>query len=73
MNKKTQIEILERAISDAQRAMNVQESIWMQEWEAARNPFIAINEWNNNHDRRMVYIQPWLDAKAELTKFRSKE
>jgi hypothetical protein len=73
MNKKTQIEILERAISDAQRAMNVQESIWMQEWEAARNPFIAINEWNNNHDRRMVYIQPWLDAKAELTKLRSKE
>jgi hypothetical protein len=73
MNKKTQIEILERAISDAQRAMNVQESIWMQEWEAARNPFIAINEWNNNHDRRMAYIQPWLDAKAELTKFRSRE
>jgi len=73
MNKKTQIEILERAISDAQRAMNVQESIWMQEWEAARNPFIAINEWNNNHDRRMSYIQPWLDAKAELTKFRSRE
>ena len=73
MNKKTQIEILERAISDAHRAMNVQESIWMQEWEAARNPFIAINEWNKNHDRRMVYIQPWLDAKAELTKFRSKE
>jgi hypothetical protein len=73
MNKKTQIEILERAISDAQRAMNVQESIWMQEWEAARNPFIAINEWNNNHDRRMVYIQPWLDAKAELTKLKSKE
>jgi hypothetical protein len=73
MNKKTQIEILERAISDAQRAMNVQESIWMQEWEAARNPFIAINEWNNNHDRRMVYIQPWLDAKAELTKLRSRE
>jgi len=73
MNKKTQIEILERAISDAQRAMNVQESIWMQEWEAARNPFIAINEWNNNHDRRMAYIQPWLDAKAELTKLRSKE
>jgi len=73
MNKKTQIEILERVISDAHRAMNVQESIWMQEWEAARNPFIAINEWNNNHDRRMVYIQPWLDAKAELTKFRSRE
>jgi hypothetical protein len=73
MNKKTQIEILERAISDAQRAMNVQESIWMEEWEAARNPFIAINEWNNNHDRRMAYIQPWLDAKAELTKFRSRE
>jgi hypothetical protein len=73
MNKKTQIEILERAISDAQRAMNVQESIWMEEWEAARNPFIAINEWNNNYDRRMVYIQPWLDAKAELTKFRSRE
>jgi hypothetical protein len=73
MNKKTQIEILERAISDAQRAMNVQESIWMQEWEAACNPFIAINEWNKNHDRRMIYIQPWLDAKAELTKFRSRE
>jgi hypothetical protein len=73
MNKKTQIEILERAISDAQRAMNVQESIWMEEWEAARNPFIAINEWNNNHDRRMSYIQPWLDAKAELTKLKSKE
>ena len=73
MNKKTQIEILERAISDAQRAMNVQESIWMEEWEAARNPFIAINEWNKNHERRMAYIQPWLDAKAELNKFRSKE
>ena len=73
MNKKTQIEILERAISDTQRAINVQEIIWMQEWEAARNPFLAINEWNKNHDRRMVYIQPWLDAKAELNKFRNKE
>ena len=73
MNKKTQIEILERAISDTHRAMAVQEKIWMEEWEAARNPFIAINEWNKNHDRRMVYIQPWLDAKAELTRFRSKE
>jgi hypothetical protein len=73
MNRKTQIEQLERAVGDAHRAMNVQESIWMQEWEAARNPFIAINEWNKNHERRMVYIQPWLDAKAELTRFRSKE
>ena len=73
MNKKTQLEILERAISDAHRAMAVQENIWMEEWEAARNPFIAINEWNKNHDRRMAYIQPWLDAKAELNKFRSKE
>jgi hypothetical protein len=73
MNRKTQIEQLERAVGDAHRAMNVQESIWMQEWEAARNPFIAINEWNKNHERRMIYIQPWLDAKAELTRFRSKE
>jgi hypothetical protein len=73
MNRKTQIEQLEKLVSDAQRAMNVQEITWMEEWEAARNPFIAINEWNKNYDRRMVYIQPWLDAKAELTKFRSRE
>lgn len=73
MNKKTQIEQLEKYISDAHREMNAQESIWMEEWEAARNPFIAINEWNKNHDRRMSYIQPWLDAKAELNKLRSKE
>jgi hypothetical protein len=73
MNRKTQIEQLERAVGDAHRAMAVQERIWMEEWEAARNPFIAINEWNKNHDRRMVYIQPWLDAKAELNKFRNKE
>jgi hypothetical protein len=73
MNRKTQIEQLERAVSDAHRAMSVQENIWMQEWEAAHNPFIAIDEWNKNHDRRMIHIQPWLDAKAELNKFRNKE
>ena len=73
MNRKTQIEQLERAVGDAHRAMNVQESIWMEEWNSARNPFIAINEWNKNHERRMVYIQPWLDAKTELNKFRNKE
>jgi len=73
MNRKTQIEQLERAVGDAHKAMSVQEIIWMEEWEAARNPFIAINEWNKNHDRRMVYIQPWLDAKNELARFRSRE
>ncbi len=73
MNRKTQIEQLERAVGEAHKAMSVQESIWMEEWNSARNPFIAINEWNKNHDRRMVYIQPWLDAKAELNKFRNKE
>ena len=73
MNRKTQIEQLERAVGIAQSDMAEQEIIWMREWEAARNPFIAINEWNKNHDRRMVYIQPWLNAKAELAKFKSKQ
>lgn len=73
MNRKNQIEALERAVGEAYKAMAQQEAIWMQEWEAAPNPFIAINEWNKNHERRMVYIQPWLDAKAALAKFRNKE
>jgi hypothetical protein len=73
MNRKSQIEVLERAVGEAYKAMAVQEKIWMEEWEAARNPFIAINEWSKNHERRMVYIQPWLDAKTELNKFRNKE
>jgi hypothetical protein len=73
MNKKSQIEALERAVGIAQSNMAEQEIIWMREWEAAPNPFIAIKKWNKNHDRRMVYIQPWLDAKAELAKFKSKE
>jgi len=73
MNRKTQIEQLEKVVSNAQSEMAQQEIIWMREWEEARNPFVAINEWNNNHDRRMAYIQPWLDAKAELTKLRNKE
>ena len=73
MNRKTQIEQLEKVVSNAQSEMAQQEVIWMREWEAARNPFIAINEWNKNHDRRMVCIQPWLDAKAALAKFKSKE
>jgi hypothetical protein len=73
MNRKTQIEQLEKVVSNAQSEIAQQEVIWMREWEAAPNPFIAINEWNKNHDRRMVYIQPWLDAKAELNKFKSKK
>jgi hypothetical protein len=73
MNRKTQIEQLEKIVSNAQSEIAQQEVIWMREWEAAPNPFIAINEWNKNHDRRMVYIQPWLDAKAELNKFKSKK
>lgn len=73
MSRKAQIEQLERAVGIAQSAMAEQEIIWMREWEEARNPFIAINEWNKNHDRRMVHIQPWLDAKAALAKFKSKE
>jgi hypothetical protein len=73
MNKKSQIEALERAVGIAQSNMAEQEIIWMREWEAARNPFVAIKEWNKNHERRMVYIQPWLDAKAELAKFKSKQ
>ena len=73
MSRKTQIEQLEKVVSNAQSEIAQQEVIWMREWEAAPNPFIAINEWNKNHDRRMVYIQPWLDAKAELNKFKSKK
>lgn len=73
MNRKNQIEALERAVGEAYKAMAQQEVIWMQEWEAAPNPFIAIKEWDKNHERRMVYIQPWLDAKAALAKFRNKE
>jgi hypothetical protein len=73
MNRKTQIEQLEKVVSNAQSEIAQQEVIWMREWEAAPNPFIAINKWNKNHDRRMVYIQPWLDAKAELNKFKSKK
>jgi hypothetical protein len=72
MTRKQQIEVLERAVSDAYRAMAAQEVIWMEEWRAAPNPFVAIKEWNKNSARRMVYIQPWLDAKAELAKFRDK-
>lgn len=73
MNRKRQIEVLERAVGEAYKEMAQQEVIWMREWEAAPNPFVAIKEWNKNHDRRMVYIQPWLDAKAALAKFRNKE
>lgn len=73
MNRKRQIEVLERAVGEAYKEMAQQEVIWMREWHSAPNPFIAINEWNKNHDRRMVYIQPWLDAKAELARFRNKE
>ena len=73
MNRKRQIEVLERAVGEAYKEMAQQEVIWMREWHSAPNPFIAINEWNKNHDRRMVYIQPWLDAKAALAKFRNKE
>ena len=73
MNRKRQIEVLERSVGDAYRAMAAQETIWMEEWHAAPNPFVAINEWNKNHERRMVYIQPWLDAKNELARFRNKE
>jgi hypothetical protein len=73
MTKKKEIEALEKAVGDAHRDMAGQEIIWMKEWHDAPNPFIAIKEWNKNHDRRMVYIQPWLDAKAELSKFRNKE
>lgn len=73
MTRKRQIEALERAVGDAYKAMAEQEVIWMREWDAAPNPFVAINEWNKNHDRRMVYRQPWLDAKAALAKFRNKE
>ena len=73
MNRKRQIEVLERAVGEAYKEMAQQEVIWMREWNDAPNPFIAINEWNKNHDRRMVYIQPWLDAKAALAKFRNKE
>jgi len=73
MNRKTQIEQLEKIVSNAQSEIAQQEVIWMREWEGAPNPFIAINEWNKNHDRRMVYIQPWLDAKVELAKFKSKK
>ena len=73
MNRSQQIELLERAVNEARRIMETQEAIWMEEWNAARNPFIAINEWNKNFDKRMVYIQPWLDAKDKLTKFRSRQ
>lgn len=72
MTRKRQIEVLERAVGDAYRALAEQEIIWNKEWEAAPNPFVAINEWNKNSARRMVYIQPWLDAKAELARFRDK-
>jgi len=73
MNRKAQIERLERISNDAHRLMVEQERIWMEEWRSAPNPFVAINEWVKNHERRMVYIQPWLDARHNLAKFRGRK
>lgn len=73
MNRSYQIELLERAVNEARRIMETQETTWMEEWNTARNPFIAINEWNKNFDKRMAYIQPWLDAKDKLAKFKSRQ
>jgi hypothetical protein len=73
MSRKADIERLERYVVDAHRAMTEQERIWMQEWKAAPNPFVAIQEWNKNHERRMVHIQPWLDAKHNLAKLKGKK
>jgi hypothetical protein len=72
MSRKRQIEVLERAVGLAYSALAEQEAIWMEEWHECRNPFVAINNWNKNRERRMVYIQPWLDAKAELARFRDR-
>ncbi len=72
MTKKKIIEELERMVHDLQKTMTQQEVIWMREWHAAPNPFIAIKEWNKNHKRRMAYIQPWLDAKENLEKAKKK-
>lgn len=73
MNKKHQIEMLEREVGNTATAMNAQECIWMQEWESSPNPFIAIKNWVKNHNKRMVYVQPWLDAKNELSKLRNRK
>ncbi len=44
MTKKKIIEELERMVHDLQKSMTQQEVIWMREWHAASNPFIAIKE-----------------------------
>jgi hypothetical protein len=68
MSKAKVIQELEETYKKTANMLRVYEKIWQEEWETTPNPFVAIKTWNhqNNVERRLAIINPYLKARDEL-------
>ena len=65
-SKKEQVEAAKAHLDHCAKVLKANEILWMDAWNAAPNPFIAINEWTSKQQRaiRKPITQAWLDAVA---------
>lgn len=68
ITRKQAINAAKREIVETRRALDVHSKVWLEEFQSASNPFVAIETHLSAEQRarRAKLIQPWLDACAQL-------
>ena len=66
MSKKAQIEDAKAAAELATKVLKANEILWMDAWNSAPNPFVAIANYRSTEQRkkRKPIIDAWLNAVA---------
>ena len=64
--KKFQVEAAKEAAELATKTLKANEILWMDKWNSAPNPFVAISNYRSSHQRkkRKPIIDAWLSAVA---------
>jgi len=74
ITKAQQIDNAKEALSDAQSILRLKSVEWMQEWNAAPNPFVALERYKSalNVQVRKRFIEAVDEAEAIYQKLKSK-
>lgn len=71
--KLTRKELLEKTAANLKMAadtLKVHEKQWKEDWDAAPNPFIALERYLKNKPNRVKIINQWLKARKEYDEAR---
>ena len=71
ISRKQLLEVTAANLKTASDTLRVHEIKWKEEWDAAPNPFIALDRFMANKPNRVKIINQWLTARREYDEARS--